>query len=157
MYEDTLNSGLHKNVDRNSRRFQCTANHENYFFPTDCLLIHKVYQRKDVAPDGNNKDCSSSSEEIVADVVVNDESQAGYNITLRGSEAVVAEEQCANLREAFDTLGEAYYGMETQFLEKLSHISLMYERESKLSAQYRKDIDELKCLLDKQKDSMTSA
>jgi hypothetical protein len=157
MYEDTLNSGLHKNVDRNSRRCRCTAKHENYFFPTDRLLIQKVYQRKDVAaPGGNNKDNSSSSEETAADVVAHDETQAGYNITFRGSEAVLAEEECANLREAFDTLGEAYYGMEIQFREKLSHISWMYERELKLSAQYRKDIDELKCLLDRQKDSVTS-
>jgi hypothetical protein len=30
------------------------------------------------------------------------------------------------------------------------------ERELKLLGQYRKDIDELKCLLERQKDSMTS-
>ncbi len=42
----------------------------------------------------------------------------------------LVEEECGNLHVAFDTLGETYYGIEIQYKEKSSHISLMYERES---------------------------
>jgi hypothetical protein len=61
---------------------------------------------------------------------LNDGFQAdGFNITLHGSEAALAVEECSNTCKAFDTLGEAYYGMEIQCQEKLSNIFLMYERE----------------------------
>jgi hypothetical protein len=77
-------------------------------------------------------------------------------MSLHSSENILVEEECGNLREDFDTLGDAYYGMEILCQEKLSHISLMYGRESKLSAQYRTDIAELKSLIEKQKETVVS-
>jgi hypothetical protein len=56
MYEDALSSGIHKNINRNSRRFRCTANHESHVFPTHRLTIQKAYGSP-------NKDESNSSEE----------------------------------------------------------------------------------------------
>ncbi|MFO0446606.1 MAG: hypothetical protein ACK51L_02960 [bacterium] len=81
----------------------------------------------------------------------------GHTMSLRSrDENILVEEECGNLRDAFDALGEADYGMEIQLKEKLSHISLMHERESNLSAQYRRDIADLQSLVEKQNESMAS-
>lgn len=101
------------------------------------------------ASDDNTADKDHSSEEIMTDV--------GHTMSLRSrDENILVEEECGNLRDAFDALGEAYYGMEIQLKEKLSHISLMHERESNLSAQYRRDIADLQSLVEKQNESMAS-
>jgi len=85
------------------------------------------------ASEDNTADKDHSSEEIMTDV--------GHTMSLHSrDENILVEEECGNLRDAFNALGEAYYGMEIQLKEKLSHISLMHERESNLSAQYRRDI-----------------
>jgi hypothetical protein len=36
-YEDVLSSGSSTRIKRDLRRYKCTANHSNYFFPTDRL------------------------------------------------------------------------------------------------------------------------
>jgi len=59
------------------------------------------------ASDDNTADKDHSSEEIMTDV--------GHTMSLRSrDENILVEEECGNLRDAFDALGEAYYGMESK-------------------------------------------
>jgi hypothetical protein len=37
-YDDYVSSGYSSRVNRDSRRFKCTANHTDFFFPTDQLI-----------------------------------------------------------------------------------------------------------------------
>jgi len=49
---------------------------------------------------------------------VDDKTQASWSRTFCSAENVLMEEECGNLHKAFDTLGEAYYGMKIQCREK---------------------------------------
>ncbi len=82
-----------------------------------------------------------------------DEEQLDTNckMNLRGSSIL---EEHFGLREAFDTLAQVYYGMDKQCQEKILHLQLNYERETRLSSQYEKDIDDLKAIAMQQKESM---
>ncbi len=68
--------------------------------------------------------------------------------------ALAHDTEGSDLAEAFDTLAEAYYGLEKHFQEQLSLLSSNYEREQNLSAEYKKIIEELNTSLRSQKESL---
>ena len=70
----------------------------------------------------------------------------GLHYNLHGSfNSTFTEED--DLHEAFDSLAEAYYGLQRQFEERLSSLSSMSERQSNLSEEYKKEIDGLNLLV----------
>jgi hypothetical protein len=69
-----------------------------------------------------------------------DEEQLDANCKMNLCGSSILEED-SGLHEAFDTLAQAYYGMEKQCQEKILHLQLNYELEKQLSSKYEKDID----------------
>jgi hypothetical protein len=55
-YDDYVSSGYGRRVNRDSHRFKCTANHTDFFFPTDRLI------------DDNISSCSSHGKSIASSV-----------------------------------------------------------------------------------------
>ncbi len=113
MYEDAVSSGEHHRIDRESRRYRCTANHTDFCFPTNQLLIEQV----NILPSTQ----SSCKENVVAEAACNksvdtcsDEELADQDTWNLCSSVLTSahDAEGSDLAEAFDTLAEAYYGLE---------------------------------------------
>lgn len=141
--EDACSSGLNRRIDRNSKRFRCTANHIDFCFPTQCLIaVEQVEPARAVSSINDTIDeesCSGFDEEHL------DVSHSSRNLC-----GTCLVEEDSSLHVAFETLAQAYYGIE----EKVLHLSRNDERESKLSSKYERDIEELKSVVLEQKESM---
>lgn len=142
LYEDALSSGLSKRIVRNSKRFRCTAGHVDFIFPSHRLELPKCVAKSTIT----SADDSDDSLNYVDEVDVMDGSQ---KTSLRSS---CAAEEDFGLQDAFDTLAEAYAGIDSYCQSQISHLTSKCEEEAAVSASLRDEIEKLKATVLEQKE-----
>jgi len=144
MYEDAVTSGsLDRRTSRNSRRYRCTAEHNDFRFPTHRLPVqqeqarHACCSREISLVEASDESVSSNGEEVHGE-------QISSQLWLRSFGVPVSPLDGNEDTFDFETLAEAYHGLHDKFIGELSELSARHEVELSASAELRKVVDQLK-------------
>ncbi len=64
IYDDYASSGYARRIGRDSRRFKCTANHTDFFFPTDRLIVDNKSNHSSHGK-SSNASCSDRESDVM--------------------------------------------------------------------------------------------
>ena len=143
IYEDAVTSGATRNkIKRESKRFACTAQHTDYRFPTHRLLKEDPIS---VPPASSPFDRTIAVEKTdFSDTDGVDVEEEGYHMNLRSSSVPISPGDAAEDTVNFDTLAEAYHGLQKEMLAEMNDLSARHEVELATSAKLRKVVEDLK-------------
>jgi hypothetical protein len=140
MYEDAVTNGsLHGRISRNSRRYQCTAQHSVFRFPT-----HRLAVQQEVRNAHSSGEICMVEGLVCSDADGVDGEGISFQFRLRRSGVPVSPLDGGDDDFSFDTLAEAYYGLQNRFDQELSELSAQHEVELSACAELRKVVEQLK-------------